>query len=138
MTEHKTNVTGAIACNPCEIELLKSVYQLLKDGNVLGTSQSSNIVNFKYPDELKVTPIPLDKLLLYHFDFFVESIQDIIDLKIPAEGVQDPDEIKRICETVIKYSLKTAHPHFHNQLFGGVDPYGLAGSWISDALNTSQ
>lgn len=77
-------------------------------------------------------------ILLYYFDLFVEFFQNIIDLKIPGEGVQDPVEIKRICETIIKYSLKTSHPHFHNQLFGGVDPYGLAGSWISDALNTSQ
>lgn len=57
MTEHKLSVTCAIASNPCEFELLESVYQLLKNGNVFGTSQSSNIVDFKYPEELKVTLI---------------------------------------------------------------------------------
>lgn len=50
----------------------------------------------------------------------------------------DPEAIRRMCETVIQYSVKTCHPQFHNQLFGAIDPYGLAGSWISDALNTSQ
>lgn len=55
MTEQEMNVTCKIACNPSEIELLNSVYQLLKDGNVLGTLQSSNVVDFKHPEELKVT-----------------------------------------------------------------------------------
>lgn len=68
----------------------------------------------------------------------MHSLQRIIDLSIPSHTNTNPAEIRRICETVIKYSLKTSHPKFHNQLFGGVDPYGLAGSWISDALNTSQ
>lgn len=54
MTEQEMNVTCEIACNPREIELLKDVYQLLKDGNVIGTSQSSNVVDFKHPHELKV------------------------------------------------------------------------------------
>lgn len=34
--------------------------------------------------------------------------------------------------------MKTCHPNFRNQLFGGVDPFALAGSWITEALNTSQ
>lgn len=50
----------------------------------------------------------------------------------------DAEKIRHICEMVVKYSLKTSHPNFHNQLFGGVDVVGLAGAWITDALNTSQ
>ena len=34
-------------------------------------------------------------------------------------------------ETVVKYSVKTCHPYFYNQLYHGVDEYGLAGSWLS-------
>lgn len=34
--------------------------------------------------------------------------------------------------------MKTSHPHFYNQLYGGVDLYGLAGSWITEAMNTNQ
>lgn len=52
----------------------------------------------------------------------------------------------------MKYSVKTCHPHFYNQveetfstpqiihclqLYHGADEYGVAGSWLSDALNTN-
>ena len=40
-------------------------------------------------------------------------------------------------EAVVQYSVKTCHPYFYNQLYHGVDEYGLAGSWLSDALNTN-
>ena len=33
--------------------------------------------------------------------------------------------------------MKTCHPYFYNQLYHGADEYGLAGSWLSDALNTN-
>lgn len=59
-------------------------------------------------------------------------------MKITPKGITSETEIRELCKTVIQYSVKTNHPQFHNQLFGGVDPYGLAGSWITDALNTSQ
>ncbi|XP_050355163.1 glutamate decarboxylase 1 isoform X2 [Nymphalis io] len=39
---------------------------------------------------------------------------------------------------MLQYSVKTNKATFRNQLFGGTDPYGLAGSWISEAFNTSQ
>lgn len=35
-------------------EILKSVYQLLADEQILNTPASSTIVDFKFPDELKV------------------------------------------------------------------------------------
>ena len=40
-------------------------------------------------------------------------------------------------DSVVKYSVKTCHPYFYNQLYHGADEYGLAGSWLSDALNTN-
>lgn len=64
--------------------------------------------------------------------------QNIFDFTISEDGINDVDKMKTICEQVIHYSVKTGHPHFHNQLFGGVNPYALAGSWITEALNTSQ
>ncbi len=33
--------------------------------------------------------------------------------------------------------MKTSNPNFYNQLYGGVDGMGLAGAWLSDALNTN-
>ena len=63
--------------------------------------------------------------------------QKLIDLKIEENTAYNLEEIKKICRDVIKYSVKTSHGRFHNQLFGQMDPYGLAGSWITEALNTS-
>lgn len=34
--------------------------------------------------------------------------------------------------------MKTNNGNFHNQLFGGLDYYGLGAEWITSALNTSQ
>jgi glutamate/tyrosine decarboxylase-like PLP-dependent enzyme len=42
-----------------------------------------------------------------------------------------------LVQDIIKYSVKTGHPYFVNQLFSGVDPYALAGQWLTDALNPS-
>ncbi|KAJ8664563.1 hypothetical protein QAD02_006225 [Eretmocerus hayati] len=39
--------------------------------------------------------------------------------------------------SVIRYSVKTGHPRFVNQLYSSVDPYGLVGQWLTDALNPS-
>ena len=38
---------------------------------------------------------------------------------------------------MVRFSVKTCHPYFYNQLYHGADEYGLAGSWLSDALNTN-
>lgn len=46
--------------------------------------------------------------------------------------------VDHLCRHVIRLSVKTGHRFFCNQLFGGMDPVGLAGSWLTDALNTSQ
>lgn len=55
------------------------------------------------------------------------------------EGKQfDCNDIIDICRGILKYSVRTSHPNFHNQLFGGVDPLGLAASWVTEALHTSQ
>ncbi|KAF4530577.1 hypothetical protein B566_EDAN006783, partial [Ephemera danica] len=39
---------------------------------------------------------------------------------------------------IVQRSVDTGHPHFYNQLYAGTDPYGLAGTWVSEALNTNQ
>lgn len=46
--------------------------------------------------------------------------------------------MEHLCRSVVRLSVKTGHRFFCNQLFGGVDPIGLAGSWLTEALNTSQ
>lgn len=54
------------------------------------------------------------------------------------KSIVDDAEIEQLCREVIKFSLKTNNPNFHNQLFGGLDFYGLGAEWITSALNTSQ
>lgn len=46
--------------------------------------------------------------------------------------------MEHLCRSVVRLSVKTGHRFFANQLFGGVDPVGLAGSWLTEALNTTQ
>lgn len=53
------------------------------------------------------------------------------------ESIEDDSEINSLCRDVVKYSIKTNNPNFHNQLFGTVDFYGLGAEWITSALNTS-
>lgn len=43
-----------------------------------------------------------------------------------------------MCRAVIKSSIKTNNRNFHNQLFGGLDYYGLGAEWITSAMNTGQ
>ncbi|XP_037037478.1 cysteine sulfinic acid decarboxylase [Bradysia coprophila] len=95
--------------------LLKDVYKMLVEHNVLQTPVNEPVVRFEHPVDL----------------------QTKLDLPIEEAGIS-AKEIKEICEQIICHSVKTGHPHFYNQLFGRVDSYGLAGSWITEALNTSQ
>lgn len=63
--------------------------------------------------------------------------QKHINLTIKEKETSTLSDIEEICQQVIKYSVKTSHGRFHNQLFGQMDPFGLAGSWLTEALNTS-
>lgn len=38
---------------------------------------------------------------------------------------------------VLRYSVRTGHPRFFNQLFGGQDPGALLGEWVASLINTS-
>lgn len=55
-----------------------------------------------------------------------------------TEAASTPDEIEAAIRYIARYSVKTSNPNFHNQLYGGVDAYGLAGAWLTEAFNTSQ
>lgn len=109
---------------------------LVCDGDV---SASRKVVDFKFPKELA----------------------EAIDLKLGDKGTSH-DKLVELCQGIFHYSVKTGecvkrmfsclpdrrpyrfclifvgHPHFFNQIFAGLDVYGLAGSWITDTLNTSQ
>ncbi|XP_034944687.1 cysteine sulfinic acid decarboxylase [Chelonus insularis] len=65
-----------------------------------------------------------------------EHLPSIIDLRLSDNGIPH-DELLNLIRGVIKYSVKTGNPRFINQLFSSVDPYGLVGQWLTDALNPS-
>lgn len=65
-----------------------------------------------------------------------EELQKKFDMTLKDEPDSD-DELLKLANDTIKYSVKTGHPYFVNQLFSCVDPYGFAGQLITDALNPS-
>ncbi|KAJ8713342.1 hypothetical protein PYW07_013712 [Mythimna separata] len=65
-----------------------------------------------------------------------EDIKKAIDLK-PRDSPVTHDELLALMADVARYSVNTGHPYFVNQLFSSVDPYGLIGQWLTDALNPS-
>lgn len=65
-----------------------------------------------------------------------EELQKIFDMSLKAQSDSD-EKLLRLISDTIKYSVKTGHPYFVNQLFSSVDPYGLIGQWLTDALNPS-
>jgi glutamate/tyrosine decarboxylase-like PLP-dependent enzyme len=59
-----------------------------------------------------------------------------IDLGLGEEGV--PFEgLFPILDDCLRYSVRTGHPQFQNQLYGGCDPAALVGDLFASALNTS-
>lgn len=65
-----------------------------------------------------------------------EELSKKFDMSLKDEGDSD-EELLKLAKNTIKYSVKTGHPYFVNQLFSCVDPYGFAGQLITDALNPS-
>uniref|UniRef100_A0A8C6S5W4 Cysteine sulfinic acid decarboxylase n=1 Tax=Neogobius melanostomus TaxID=47308 RepID=A0A8C6S5W4_9GOBI len=57
-----------------------------------------------------------------------------MDLRDTGES---EEALLRRCSDVIKYSVKTGHPRFFNQLYAGMEPYSTVGSFITEAIKTS-
>lgn len=105
----------APAGNETTIELLKRLLEILEQENAFDRTGNEPLVRFVHPDELqKRMPIQL------------------------TEEPASAEEMETAMRQTIRYSVKTFSPHFHNQLYAGVDEYGLAGSWLTDVFNTSQ
>ncbi|KAH8295627.1 hypothetical protein KR018_000542, partial [Drosophila ironensis] len=66
-----------------------------------------------------------------------DKLKELINLRIRESEKCSLAEIEELCQQVIHYSVKTSHGRFHNQLFGQLDPFGLAGSLITEAMNGS-
>uniref|UniRef100_A0A4W5LQN6 Cysteine sulfinic acid decarboxylase n=1 Tax=Hucho hucho TaxID=62062 RepID=A0A4W5LQN6_9TELE len=66
-----------------------------------------------------------------------EELAALLDLELRENGEPQHQLLQRIRD-VAKYSVKTNHPRFFNQLFAGVDYHALTGRFLTEALNTSQ
>ncbi|PNF13607.1 Cysteine sulfinic acid decarboxylase [Cryptotermes secundus] len=96
-------------------QFLKEAVDLMLDKAVFdAASRTNRVVEWRSPEELK----------------------KLIDLDLPADRVSH-DRLLQLLKDIIQYSVKTGHPYFVNQLFSSVDPYGLVGQWLGDALNPS-
>nr|XP_058938105.1 cysteine sulfinic acid decarboxylase isoform X1 [Kogia breviceps] len=96
--------------------LLQDVFGIVMDEVIRkGTSASEKVCEWKEPEELK----------------------QLLDLELRNEG-ESQEQILERCRAVIRYSVKTCHPRFFNQLFSGLDPHALAGRIVTESLNTSQ
>ncbi|XP_011499286.1 PREDICTED: cysteine sulfinic acid decarboxylase [Ceratosolen solmsi marchali] len=87
---------------------------ILREAVFEGTSRKSHVVEWVEP----------------------KALPSIIDFPARSSGECHEDLLRHVA-AVIRYSVKTGHPHFVNQLYSSVDPYGLVGQWLTDALNPS-
>lgn len=87
---------------------------LIKEAVFQGTSRENKVSEWCSPEEL-----------MKKIDFNLYN------------SASSHDELVGLLKDTIKYSVKTGHPYFVNQLFSSLDPYGLVGQWLTDALNPS-
>lgn len=64
------------------------------------------------------------------------DLKKLFDMSLKDNG-DSHEQLLELVRKTIRYSVKTGHPYFVNQLFSCVDPYGLVGQWLTDALNPS-
>ncbi|XP_012222395.1 cysteine sulfinic acid decarboxylase [Linepithema humile] len=97
------------------VDLLEKLLQIFKEERVFDRSGDQPVVQFVQPKDL----------------------QEKISCSLNDKPASD-EQIEAVIRQAIRYSVKTSSPHFHNQLYAGVDEFGLAGSWLTETLNTSQ
>ncbi|XP_069735055.1 cysteine sulfinic acid decarboxylase [Phaenicophaeus curvirostris] len=98
-----------------EAFLREALQILLEEGVRKGTDVAQKVCEWKEPEELR----------------------ELLDLELRSHG-ERPEELLERCRLVLRYSVKTGHPRFFNQLFSGLDHHALAGRLITETLNTSQ
>ncbi|XP_052122311.1 cysteine sulfinic acid decarboxylase [Frankliniella occidentalis] len=97
-------------------DFLERVAGVLREEGFTGTpAPELPVVSFQHPDKLQA------------------------QLRLGlGDAVADEDELLALVREVARASVRTGHRHFYNQLYGGADPFGVAGAWVTEALNTSQ
>ncbi|GFV34918.1 cysteine sulfinic acid decarboxylase [Trichonephila clavipes] len=101
------------------LPLLRDVTRMILDSDIIEDPKivvaKHKVTEFRHPKEL----------------------EKIFDLRVEDEPATH-EEMVKFCQDVLKYSVKTCHPMFVSRLYQGVDGYGLAGAWLTEALNTNQ
>lgn len=96
-------------------KFLRDVMTLITNSAVFNATQrEQKVLEWHQPDELK----------------------NLLHLSLKRDGDSD-SELLVLAGKIIRYSVKTGHPYFVNQLFSCIDAYALAGQWLTDALNPS-
>ncbi|XP_061570852.1 acidic amino acid decarboxylase GADL1-like [Cololabis saira] len=65
-----------------------------------------------------------------------EQLKELLDLELREQGETESKTLQR-CRDAIRYSVKTTHPRFFNQLYAGMEPYSMVASFIVEALKPS-
>ncbi len=65
-----------------------------------------------------------------------KSLQEETDLSIGQQGVP-AGELLAFIEDYLRYSVRTGHRQFHNQLYGGFSMAGFLGDVVTSVTNTS-
>nr|BBK07882.1 cysteine sulfinic acid decarboxylase [Phreagena okutanii] len=100
-----------------DLEFLRRLVDIvIKDGLIGAMDRDTRVCDFHQPEKLKSV---------------------LKELSITDEAASE-ERLLAVCSDVIKYSVKSAHPRFFNQLYGGMDQYSLGGAWLTEAMNTSQ
>ena len=105
LSEHSTDSLPMENSSRANVELVKKVFDLVCREGLISDNYDSDkkVVEFVPPAELG---------------------ERLGGLNIELEGTKDVDSL---IEAVVKYSVKTCHENFHNQLYAGSDAAGLAG-----------
>ncbi len=64
------------------------------------------------------------------------ALRTLVDVPLAEYGVSDAELLELISQ-YLKYSMRTGHPQFFNQLYQGFNLPGFAGEIVSAAANTS-
>ncbi|GBF91842.1 glutamate decarboxylase [Raphidocelis subcapitata] len=105
-----------------QLELLEKAAQLLT-GYVASanTDTSKPVVQLASPDELRAA--------------FGEAG---VPMQLPAgQAAVETDALLDALRQVLRFSMRTSHPLFYNQLYARVEPAGLAAEWLAAATNTN-
>ena len=64
------------------------------------------------------------------------ELEERLGLSLPERG-RPLESLIDDARDILEYSVRTSHPRFFNQLFGGIDPAAVLGEWITALSNTS-